>query len=227
MRLLHVSLVALALLGFVETQGSEVVQSKVNPIDGLRYIHLPEGDYMSGCSAGDKECFTWEKQPKRLHVKSFWIGETEVTQRAYEKVIGNNPSLYQGADRPVDRVGWTQAQAFCQAVGMRLRVEWEYAARGGSAAPRYGPLDQIAWYDGNSNDQTHPVALKLPNAYGLYDMLGNVWEWVQDSYEIEPGKRILRGDSFYNTARQVRVSDRLWATPDTAHRDMGFRCAGD
>ena len=160
---------------------------------------------------------------------SFWIAQTETTQLAFERVMGTNPSLYRGPHRPVDRVSWNDANRFCQSVGMRLptEVEWEYAARGGSVGPRYGELEQIAWFDGNSHDLTHDVATKLPNAYGLYDMLGNVWEWVQDSYEVESRKKILRGDSFYNPGKHVRVSDRLWATPDTAHRDMGFRCAGD
>ncbi len=112
---------------------------------------------------------------------------------------------------------------------MRLptEAEWEYAARGGNATARYGPLDAIAWHDGNSGDSSHEVGQKLPNAYGLFDTLGNVWEWVEDSYVGEPKKKILRGDSFYNLPAHVRVSDRLWATPETAHRDMGVRCAGD
>lgn len=192
-------------------------------------MKIPAGRYMFGCSHNDHECFTWEKTPKLIHVNAFWIGQTEVTQRAYEKVMGNNPSLYRGATRPVDRVGWNQAKKFCESVGMRLPTEvaWEYAARGRTSSARYGPLDDTAWYDGNSNDQTHDVASKLPNSYGLYDMLGNVWEWVQDAYGYEPNKRILRGASFYNPGKEVRVWNRLWATPDTAHRDMGFRCAGD
>ena len=86
-------------------------------------------------------------------------------------------------------------------------------------------LEEIAW----CGDQTNLVGQKHPNAYGLYDMLGNVWEWVQDRYEnpAESEKHILRGGSFYNAARELRVSNRLWATPDTAHRNMGVRCAGD
>lgn len=204
-------------------------RGKINPKDRLTYIWIPAGNYVYGCSAGDQECFAWEKQPKRVSVKAFWIGATEVTQQAYESVTGTNPSRYLGARRPVDRVGWNDARKYCEAVGMRLptEVEWEYAARGGTSSPRYGPLDEIAWYDGNSGDQTHEVGQKRPNAYGLYDTLGNVWEWVQDAYEYEPNKKILRGDSFVNLARQVRVSDRLWAAPETAHRDMGIRCAGD
>ena len=112
---------------------------------------------------------------------------------------------------------------------MRLptEAEWEYAAHGGNREARYGSLDAIAWYDSNSADSTHDVRSKRPNAYGLYDTLGNVWEWVADAYLPEPGKRIMRGDSFYNLGPHVRVSDRLWAWPETAHRDMGIRCAGD
>ena len=90
-------------------------------------------------------------------------------------------------------------------------------------ASRYG-----AWHDGNSGDSTHQVGTKTPNAFGIYDMLGNVWEWVEDEYDAS-GKqmRILRGGSFYNPSRDVRVSNRLWVLPETAHRDMGFRCLGD
>lgn len=84
-----------------------------------------------------------------------------------------------------------------------------------------------AGYDGNSKDQTHPVAEKLPNAFGLYDMLGNVWEWVRDTCSANPAKRILRGGSFYNLTRDLRVSNRLWAFPKVGHRNMGVRCAGN
>jgi formylglycine-generating enzyme required for sulfatase activity len=112
---------------------------------------------------------------------------------------------------------------------MRLptEVEWEYAARGGNPESRYGELSQIAWFDGNSDDRTHEVGRKKPNSYGLFDVLGNVWEWVSDSYGPDPAKRILRGGSFFNLPRDLRVSNRLWASPDTRHRNMGIRCAGD
>jgi formylglycine-generating enzyme required for sulfatase activity len=129
----------------------------------------------------------------------------------------------------VDQISWYNARDYCQAVGMRLptEAEWEYAARGTTIASRYGPLDDVAWHDGNSGNSTHQVASKLPNSYGLYDTLGNVWEWVEDAYLPDPSKRVLRGDSFFNLSEHVRVSDRLWAPPETAHRDMGVRCAGD
>jgi len=111
---------------------------------------------------------------------------------------------------------------------MRLPTEseWEYAVYGGAAELPKVPLISLAWYDPNSNDSTHPVATKLPNGYGLWDMLGNVWEWVQDAGK-ESGEHILKGGSFYNTARDLRVSGRLSAPPDLRHRDIGFRCADD
>jgi sulfatase modifying factor 1 len=85
-------------------------------------------------------------------------------------------------------------------------------------------LASVAWYDANSGDTTHPAGQKVPNGYGLYDMLGNVWEWVADP-GLSPGERVLKGGSFYNIARDVRVSNRLSAPPDLRHRDLGFRCA--
>lgn len=203
---------------------------KLNPKDGLIYVWIAPGKYAMGCSAGDRECFAWEPPRRPVTIaKGFWIGQTEVTQQAYIRVTGMNPSRDKGARRPVDQVSWYNARHYCQVVGMRLptEAEWEYAARGGVSAARYGPLDEVAWDDANSGDSTHDVGQKRPNGYGLYDTLGNVWEWVDNSYEVEPKKKVLRGDSFYNLPAHVRVSDRLWALPETAHRDIGLRCAGD
>ncbi len=202
--------------------------TKINSRDGLVYVWIAPGSFTMGCSPGDTECFDWEDKPHAAAIaKGFWIGQTEVTQEAYQRVMGANPSLYKGTHLPVDQIGWDDARKYCAAVGMRLptEAEWEYAARGGSAAPRYGELSAIAWYDSNSVDQTHEAGRKQPNAYGLFDMLGNMWEWVDASYGED--KKILRGGSFYNLPRDVRVSNRLWATPDTRHRNMGVRCAGD
>jgi formylglycine-generating enzyme required for sulfatase activity len=202
--------------------------TKVEPRDGLTYVSIPPGASEIGCSAGDAECFAWEPPRHKVTIaKGVWIGQTEVTQQAYSRVTGTNPSRYRGPSLPVDQVSWNNAQRYCAAIGMRLptEAEWEYAARGGSANSRYGPLESIAWYDGNSQDKTRPAGQKNPNAFGLYDMLGNVWEWVQDSHEANRDMRILRGGSFFNVARDLRVSNRLWALPDTAHRNMGFRCA--
>ena len=211
--------------------------TKVNLRDSLTYVWIAPGSFTMGCprgdNAGDTDCFDWEDKPHQVTIrKGFWIGQTEVTQEAYQRMIGSNPSMYRGPHLPVDQIGWDDARKYCEAAGMRLPTEeqWEYAARGGSAAPRYGDLDAIAWYDSNSGDQTHEVGRKQANGFGLFDMIGNMWEWVDAAHGDASGgadKKILRGGSFFNLARDLRVSNRLWATPDTRHRNMGVRCAGD
>jgi formylglycine-generating enzyme required for sulfatase activity len=201
--------------------------TKVNPEDGQPYQWIPPGSYFTGCLPGDRECYGLERHREKITIAhGFWIGRTEVTQAAYTRVMSAAPSRYKGADLPVDSVGWNDATTFCSRIGMRLPTEseWEYAAYGGNAKLPKEPLGSLAWYDANSNDSTHPVASRLANRFGLWDTLGNVWEWVQDAGR-GPGEHVLKGGSFYNTARDVRVSGRMSAPPDLRHRDLGFRCA--
>ncbi|MEO6802452.1 MAG: formylglycine-generating enzyme family protein [Granulicella sp.] len=205
---------------------------KVNPRDDLAYVWIAPGSYFTGCSPEDAECMGRELPRQKVTLaKGFWIGRTEVTQAAYEHIMGSNPSRYRGANRPVEQVDWQSARTYCSIVGMRLPIEseWEYAASGGTSdsEPRYGPLDAIAWYDGNSEDRTHDVALKKPNAYGLFDMLGNVWEWVEDTPPIDPHRRIMKGGSFYNISRDIRMPNREFPVVELRHRNVGFRCAGN
>ncbi|MFP5235252.1 MAG: formylglycine-generating enzyme family protein [Acidobacteriota bacterium] len=201
--------------------------SRVNPRDGLTYQWIPPASYFTGCLPGDSDCYGLERKRQKITiVHGFWIGRTEVTQAAYLRVMNAAPSHYKGADHPVDSVGWNDATAYCSRIGMRLPTEseWEWAAYGGTPALPEEPLGAYAWYDRNSNDSTHSVASKLPNGYGLWDMLGNVSEWVQGAGR-GPGEHVLKGGSFYNIARDVRVSGRMSAPPDLRHRDLGFRCA--
>jgi len=109
---------------------------------------------------------------------------------------------------------------------MRLPTEseWEFAATGATTGPRYGPLDAIAWYDTNSGDSTHDVGMKQANSYGLFDMLGNVWEWVEDQSSVDPRRKIMKGGSFYNIARDLRVANREMPVVELRHRNVGFRC---
>jgi len=196
-----------------------------------------------GCSPGDKECNGNEQPAHEVTItKGFWIGQTEVTQEAYRKVMnGQNPSRFKGAKLPVETISWNDADAYCRAIGGRLptEAEWEYAARAGSPDGRYGDLDQIAWYDKNSGGKTHEVAGKAPNAWGLYDTLGNVWEWTADWYAdklLTPTDpkgptsgqyRALRGGSGNASPASARASYRNRSGPDSRLNVIGVRCVGD
>ena len=216
----------------------------INPKDGLEYVPIAPGSFLMGCSPGDGECFNQEKPAHRATLmKGFRMGATPVTQEAYQRVIRLNPSHFKGAKLPVETVNWTEPQNYCSAVGMRLptEAEWEYAARAGTTGARYGNLDTIAWYDKNSNSNTHVVAQMQPNAWGLYDMLGNVWQWTGDWYmdkyqgsnETDPkgptsGEyRAVRGGSWYIEAQWVRASHRVGVPPSYRNRGGGFRCVGE
>ena len=188
-------------------------EAAVRVVDGLEYVWIAPGTFPMGCGEGDAECFAWEPPAREVSVQGFWIGRTEVTTEAYSGEGGNLPAT---------NLSWHDAKRYCASVGMRLptEAEWEFAAKAG------GAVDDVAWYDGNSDDHVHEVAQKNANPNGLHDTLGNVWEWIEDAYEKDPAKRLLKGGSFYNVARDLRPSNRLWAAPETAHRNMGFRCAG-
>lgn len=203
--------------------------ARTNLKDGLKYVFIPAGKFMMGCSPGDAECFDSEKPPHAEQIANgFWLGQTEVTQAAWNKVnIGVNPSRFKGDQLPVETVDWNQASAYCEAIGGRLPTEkeWEYAARAGTTRSRYGDLDAIAWYEANSGGTTHPVGLKQANAFGLYDMLGNVFEWTSDNYDDE--HKTVRAGSWNGDSRSVRASYRFRNGPTFRVYDFGFRCVGE
>jgi formylglycine-generating enzyme required for sulfatase activity len=226
------------------TQTDSARETKVNPKDNLRYVWIPPGQFTMGCSPGDSECYDDEKPAHRVNIShGFWMGQTEVTQAAYKAVTGKpNPSYFKGDDLPVEQVTWQDAKSYCEAVGMRLptEAEWEYATRAGSTAARDGNLGDVAWYTGNSFGRTHPVAGSSPNAWGLCDMLGNVWEWCGDWYDHYPAesqqdptgpksgtRKIVRGGSWGSDPRFVRVSNRLGGEPSNRSVSVGFRCSGE
>lgn len=206
--------------------GSPSGPTKRGP-EGIVYVWVPPGNFWMGCSSGDTECEFNEPNREAQIAKGFWIGQTEVTQKVYEQVRGSNPSSFRGALRPVESVSWMQAREFCLSIGARLpdEDEWEYAARAGSKDSRYGPLDSIAWYDANGGNQTHVVAQKTPNVWGLYDMLGNVWEWTASVYTSK--SMVLRGGGWSSISSNVRASLRGSSAEETSNRFFGFRCVRD
>jgi formylglycine-generating enzyme required for sulfatase activity len=219
---------------------SGAIKTKENPKDGQQYIWIKPGSFQMGCSDGDNECYAAEKPAHPVTItRGFWMEQTPVTQEAYQRVQASNPSHFHGEKLPVESVTWNQAKAYCEAVGGRLpnEAEWEYAARAGTTTPRYGELDAIAWYRGNSGNSTHPVRQKMPNPWGLYDMLGNVWQWTADwssNYGNSPsadppgpatGKyRVARGGSWNNASTFLRASVRYRDVPDFSFDGLGFRC---
>jgi formylglycine-generating enzyme required for sulfatase activity len=219
--------------------------TRPNQKDGLMYAWIPPGTFTMGCSPGDNQCEADEKPAAQITIsRGFWIGTTEVPQDAYQRIAGNNPSKVKGGRLPVHNVSWNDAQGYCRAVGMRLptEAEWEYAARAGNPSARYGPAASMARYSGNSATAPQEVGQKQPNGFGLYDTLGNVWEWVADWYDGYSKRtatrdpkgpatgtfRVRRGGAWYNDeGKYLRVSYRAPRTPTDAEYDVGFRCAGE
>ncbi|MCY3021712.1 MAG: formylglycine-generating enzyme family protein [Planctomycetota bacterium] len=179
----------------------------------------------------------------------FHMGKYPVTQEQYAQVMGTNPSHFKGQDLPVETVSWDNAAEFCKKVsektGLIVRLptdaEREFACRAGTTTTYYtgdteADLGRAAWYSANSGGKTHPVGQKEPNAFGLYDVHGNVWEWCQDWYEgYKPGAvvdpqgpsdgqvRVLRGGAWYDIAGICRSARRLRLTPARRYYYLGFR----
>ncbi|MFE9171545.1 formylglycine-generating enzyme family protein [Streptomyces kebangsaanensis] len=189
-------------------------------------------------------------------VASFRMSAVPVTQSLYAEVTGRRPSAARGDRLPVEGVSWWDAVRFCNALsrceglmpayprcdedagavewdaradGYRLptEAEWEHACRAGTTGPRHGPLDEVAWYRGNSGERIHAVGGKRPNAWGLHDMLGNVWDWCWDLYDpdVYGTYRVLRGGGWSDEHWSCRASVRRRSHPTFLIDDVGFRVA--
>ena len=181
------------------------------------------------------------KIPDSAEHKGLYFGKYEVTQAQWQEIMGNNPSYFKGdLSRPVEQVSWDDCQEFIEKLNARTEVksagitfrlptkeEWEYACRAGStgkygllADGREGSLDEMGWYRDNSGSKTHPVGQKKPNAWGLYDMHGNVWEWTASA---DGSLRICRGGSCYLNASNCESDSRRWRNPVGWFNGLGFR----
>jgi formylglycine-generating enzyme required for sulfatase activity len=227
-------------------------QAKIwlNPIDEQKYVWIAPGTFAMGCSPGDSECNDNEKPSHPVDIeKGFWLEQTEVTIGAYKKFAGQHTLELPTGDAilPMTGLTWAKAKKYCAAIGGRLptEAEWEFAARAGDTQAYYGMPSKIAWFAENSGDTRHPVGSKLPNAFGLYDMLGNVREWVLDRYYIKyypdspatgpnvdqplalNATAVVRGGFWGSEASSVRVSHRAEQETDANDDTIGFRCAVD
>ena len=215
---------------------------------GMEFVLIPSGEFMMGSNNG------WDREQPVHKVtisQPFYLGKYEVTQAQWKVVMGTNPSRFtDDPNLPVENASWEDVQKFIRRLnaierGTKYRLpteaEWEYGARAGPEGTRYHTdVDAIAWYSGNSNRKTHAVGQKLPNAWGLYDMHGNVWEWVQDWYAEEyyqrsptrdpqgpdeGASRMIRGGSWNFVARDCRAAIRYNYAPDFRGYYLGFRLA--
>jgi formylglycine-generating enzyme required for sulfatase activity len=217
-------------------------------------VVLPTGSFIMGSSVREAGRFS-DEDPRHIVIVNtpVALGKTPVTQGQWKAIMGSNPSLFWscGNDCPVEYVSWYDAREFLSRLsartGQRYRLpseaEWEYACRAGGQNTYCGSdnPDDVAWYDDNSGGRTHPVGQKAANAFGLYDMNGNVWEWVQDCYHANFDRapangdawtdqtvctnRVLRGGSWSSTARSIRAAKRAKNSPETQSSYDGFRVA--
>ncbi|MGM9799626.1 MAG: SUMF1/EgtB/PvdO family nonheme iron enzyme [Muribaculaceae bacterium] len=231
-------------LSFMEKE----IQVSVNGVT-FEMVYVPGGTFTMGATAEQgSDADSDEKPTHRVTLSGYYIGKYEVTQAQWKAIMGNNPSSFEGDNLPVEFVSWDDCQEFIRKLNkltgkkfsLPTEAQWEYAARGGkSGGTKYSGsnnIGNVAWYEDNSGDKTHPVGEKSPNDLGIYDMTGNVWEWCQDWYgdyssysqtnPTGPGsgsRRVNRGGSWYIIAMYCRVSNRNFNTPDDKYSYLGFR----
>jgi len=218
---------------------------------GMEFVLIPAGTFMMGSPDSDTEARDDEKPAHRVTISQpFYLGKYPVTQAQWAAMIGNNPSQFKGhPTQPAGGVSWDDALAFLHKLNEReegrdyrlpTEAQWEYACRAGTETPRYhSDVNAIAWYKENSKKRLQHVGQKLPNAWGLYDMLGNVSEWCHDGRRkytadaaVDPMGptsastfRVFRGGGWYLHARGVRAANRNRIRPGLRFDYFGFRCA--
>jgi formylglycine-generating enzyme required for sulfatase activity len=228
------------------------VNQKITAISAIKeilkgMIQIPEGEIVL---RDDRIKHSWT-----VEVESFLLARYPVTQNIYYVITGECPSEFKGERNPVENVSWKDAVSFCNKLSVKMglepcytsdssgdimfnsnahgyrlpsEAEWEYACKAGTNGPRYGDIGAIAWYKENSQKTTHEVGQKMPNPWGLYDMLGNVWEWCSDIYDetVYGSYRIFRGGGWCDEERGCMATNRRRSHPNSFKiDDLGFRIA--
>ena len=216
----------------------------------IELVLIPAGEFDMGSPPLEYSRANDEGPVRRVTISTpFYMGRHEITHAQWTAVMGYSLDSFKELEFPVDSIDWSNAMDFCRKLSEKLsetfrlptEAQWEHACRAGSSTPYSFPgnsssLDQYAWFNSNSKHKTHPAGQKKPNAFGLYDMHGNVWEWCSDWYDDYPvdstvdptgpregSSRILRGGSWFCTPGPCRSANRGWNTPEIRHDDVGFR----
>jgi formylglycine-generating enzyme required for sulfatase activity len=219
----------------------EVITESLGREVTLELIKLPGGSFMIGASDNDSDATKYEKPQHNVDVKAFAIGKYPITQAQYASVMNKNPSTFnENPNHPVDTINWYQAQKFCQKLSQKTAkkyrlptaAEWQYACRAGTTTKYFFgdnayELEEYAWFDKNSGDETHPVGHKRPNPWGLYDVHGNVWEWCStlDEYDKHYGGGCGCGGSYRDEWRYCRSSFIVYFNSNDRYSNYGFRVA--
>lgn len=225
---------------------------------GVELVQIPPGEFWMGSSRDQHDAMSWERPMHRVKIPGFCLSKYPVTNQQYARFMQATQTRikpeywgdrrFNQSNQPVVGVSWNEARAYCDWAELRLpsEAEWEYACRAGSntkysSGDSESDLARIAWYSGNSENRLHPVGEKEPNAFGLYDMQGNVWEWVEDDWhggydgapengsawfeKVRPDARGYRGGSWNNLAGHCRPATRTKWSPRNRDRCVGFRPA--
>jgi formylglycine-generating enzyme required for sulfatase activity len=214
------------------------------------FVWVPGDCYQMGCGYWTSDCSENENPVHEVCLDGFWMGQTEVTQGQWQRVMGSNPSSFQKGDNyPVEKVSWDDTKEYIRKLNSKgsakfrlpSEAEWEYAARSGGKAEKYsggGDLDSLAWHYGNSGSSTHSVKTKKGNGLGIYDKSGNVHEWCEDVYIADiygksdkknpiynsgGPRRVIRGGSWFRGPDSVRCAYRLLSDPSNRDGSVGFR----